>query len=460
MKNILINKTFDILMNHSSDGIQVLDQDGKIVLCNQKVANLDGIDIADVVGKHLLYIYPSLNPETSTILKVLENGELIIDAQQTFTTYMGKSITTVNTTIPIMDGTIVIGAVEISKNITEVKKLSEKLVDLRSRSMSKKENLMDHGAIYRYEDIITEDDKMKNLLEISKKASLSDIPIMIYGETGTGKELLAQSIHNDSRRKDQAFVAQNCAALPNTLLEGILFGTVKGGFTGAIDRPGLLEMADGGTMFLDEINSMPMELQSKLLRVLQDKHIRRIGDTKLRKVDIRIITAINTDPIKAVEQGSLRKDLYYRLNTVMLRLPDLKERKGDIPLLTKYFMEKHSSNRKTCFKDVSTEVMEIFMKYPWPGNIRELEHVIEAGVSICDGEIFTKDYLPYNLVESIKYEDYKENEMTLGQKIDKYERDIIQMSFITNDKNVTRTAESLGIPRQTLQYKIKKYRIL
>jgi arginine utilization regulatory protein len=194
---------------------------------------------------------------------VLENGEPIIDAQQTFTTYMGKSITTVNTTIPIMDGTIVIGAVEISKNITEVKKLSEKLVDLRSRSMSKKENLMDHGAIYRYEDIVTEDDKMKNLLEISKKASLSDIPIMIYGETGTGKELLAQSIHNDSRRKDQAFVAQNCAALPNTLLEGILFGTVKGGFTGAIDRPGLLEMADGGTMFLDEINSMPMQLQSK-----------------------------------------------------------------------------------------------------------------------------------------------------------------------------------------------------
>ena len=208
------------------------------------------------------------------------------------------------------------------------------------------------------------------------------------------KELFVHAIHNASKRKDKPFITQNCAALPANLLEGILFGTAKGGFTGAEDRQGLFELAHGGTLFLDEINSMPLELQSKLLRVLQDGSFRPVGQTKTINVDVRIITATNIPPEEAVKYKLLRKDLYYRLNVISLSIPPLRERKDDIPILTNYFIDKLNQKLGKSVKGVSKEVMDIFISNPWEGNVRELENLIEGIMSIYDIDLIDIEHIP------------------------------------------------------------------
>jgi len=302
--------------------------------------------------------------------------------------------------------------------------------------------------------------------------------------TGTGKELFAQSIHSHSKRKNGPFIGINCAALPESLLESILFGTVKGAFTGAIDRPGLFEQANGGTLFLDELNSMPLGLQAKLLRVLQDGTIRRVGGTQDISVDVRIISSLNTDPNEAVNKKVLRQDLFYRLAVVSIRIPPLKERRDDIPMLTSYFIGKYKRKLNKPVKNISPEVMQCFMNYHWPGNVRELEHVIEcAMVVIGDSDYITLDHLPHHLIEcyarqqdeheevnqlvildadfrkQTHHNNRKKTNYILKHKIDSTERDLIIKILSETQGNVSRTARILGISRQSLQYRLKKYNI-
>ncbi len=230
--------------------------------------------------------------------------------------------------------------------------------------------------------------------------------VLVYGETGTGKELYVQSIHNYSSRFNKPFIAQNCAALPENLFESILFGTVKGAFTGAVDKPGLFEQAHGGTLFLDEINSMPINLQTKLLRVLQDGVIRRVGDSRDRKIDVRIIAAMNVEPLKAVENGQIREDLFYRLNVVNIKLVPLRDRLEDIPLYVEHFIDKYNKELNKNVKGISSKVKELFMSYNWPGNVRELQHIIEAAINIVDNEYIELDNLPIYLSEKVDLVDY------------------------------------------------------
>lgn len=452
-------QNIEILMNYVSDGIQEINAQGNIVFCNRAAAVLDDINIEDVIGRHLLDVYPSLTESTSTLLKVLKTGIPVINHEQTYTNYKGHQITTLNTTLPVMENDQVIGALEVSRNITDVKALSERIVDLQTRVYGAKSKLKTgDNANFTFDDIITSNSELIRLKSIAMKASLTISPLLVCGDTGTGKELLVQSIHNASSRKTKPFIAQNCAALPTNLLEGILFGTVKGGFTGANDRPGLFELADGGTLFLDEINSMPMELQAKILRVLQEGRFRRIGDTKTRSVDVRIIAATNIDPVQAVENKLLRRDLYYRLNTIMLMLPSLKERKEDIPLLTEYFIKKYNAKLYRNVKGVSGEVASLFQRYEWPGNIRELEHAIEGAINIIDGKIITMDDLPPSLK---RYHATKRKVQTveahaLKEALEQLEQDMIMDAMHSSSGNISKAAKMLDIPRQTLQYKIKK----
>ena len=306
------------------------------------------------------------------------------------------------------------------------------------------------------------------------KAARTEIPVLIYGETGTGKELLTQAIHNSSKRRSKPFIAQNCAALPATLLEGILFGTTKGGFTGAVDRQGLFELADGGTLFLDEINSMPIELQAKLLRVLQDGKLRSIGDSQERYVDVRIIAACNINPNIALEQGLIRRDLYYRLNTVTLWIPKLSDRREDILLLTKFFISKYNNKLYRNIQGISKEVENLFLNYNWEGNVRELEHVIEGAINFVEtSEIGIVDLPPnlrrfYDLEEKGRVNKEQSNTTTflnydldevkdLNTIIEETEKRVIELALSKCDGNVTKAAKQLGLPRQTLQYKLKKY---
>ncbi|MDF2677635.1 MAG: modulated sigma54 specific transcriptional regulator, Fis family [Bacillota bacterium] len=451
------------------DGIHIIDASGKIVYYNRAAKFLDEIDVEKAIGRHILEVYPSLTFDTSTLLKVLETGKPIFNMEQNFVNYKGDKISTINSSLPIMYNNKIVGALEISRNITRVRELSEKIVSLQRELYENNKDLNEEikkskaGAKFTFLDIIGQSKEMLKLKTLGTKAALSDSPVMISGSTGTGKELFVQSIHNSSKRKNMPFIAQNCAALPANLLESILFGSVKGSFTGAENRPGLFELANGGTLFLDEINSMPLELQAKLLRVLQDGRIRRVGSTSTIDVDVRIISAINADLSDVLQNKQLRHDLFYRLNVIGLVIPDLQDRKEDIPILVEYFIKKYNDKNNKFFIGISKKVLQIFMDYSWPGNIRELEHSIESAISLYDGELIREEHLPFqfkNFHPNKTYSTIDTNVLQpLNKAVEKVEREIITSALEQTNYNITKAATLINIPRQTLQYKIKNLNI-
>lgn len=460
MRDIFLRENILEILDHLEEGIHIIDKNGIILYYNKFAQGIDGVDPDKVVGRHLLEVYPSLTEETSTLLTVIRTGKPIYKKEQTFLNYKGEKITTINSSIPIKSKGKIIGALEISRDITTVRQMSEKIVELQDRlyNNDKKNTKKDKGkssAKYTLLDIVGENREMLRLKSLALKAAKSDVSILIYGDTGTGKELFVHSIHNASPRKNKPFIAQNCAALPANLLEGILFGTIKGGFTGAEDRPGLFELANGGTLFLDEINSMPLELQSKLLRVLQDGSIRRVGATNTIEVDVRIIAATNIPPEEAVEKRQMRRDLYYRLNVISFEIPPLRERKDDIPILTKYFIDKFNKKFNKKVEGVSDEVLNIFYNYEWDGNVRELENLIEGIMSITEKEIIEVEDLPYKF----RQRKSKPFEMSLKEILEDTERSIIKEALKQTNNNITQAAELLKIPRQTLQYRLQKLKL-
>ena len=455
MQELFLRENINTILDYLEEGVQIIDHNGVIVYNNSFAQKIDGIERDNVEGRYLLEVYPSLTVDSSTLLNVIRHGEPIYNKEQTFINYKGEKITTLNTSIPIKARGRIVGAMEISRDITTVKKMSEKIVDLQSRLYTVAEEGVEaeeRTAKYSFDDIIGRNKDMIKLQSLAIKAAETDVSVMIGGDTGTGKELFVQAIHNHSRRKDRPFIAQNCAALPANLLEGILFGTAKGGFTGAEDRPGLFELANGGTLFLDEINSMPLELQSKLLRVLQDKRIRRVGSIDTIDVDVRIISAINVSPNHALEERQLRRDLFYRLNVVFLEIPSLKNRRDDIPILTNFFIDKFNKRFNKEVQGVDDQVMRLFMDYSWDGNVRELEHLLEGVISIIDKNTIGLEDLP------MKFKSFKNKDMDLSLNgiLEMKEKELIRTALLESEGNITRAAEILKIPRQTLQYRMKK----
>ncbi|HYF93413.1 MAG TPA: sigma 54-interacting transcriptional regulator [Symbiobacteriaceae bacterium] len=458
------------LLLNVDEGIHVVDCRGFTVLYNPQAGLNDGLEPHEVKGKHLLEVYPSLNEHTSTILKVLETGDPIVNQQQTFTNYKGLRVTTVNSTWPIRDeqGRLV-GAVEISKDVTHVRELSEQVVDLRAELLGKRKGQAEARSEARYtlDDLIGAHVSLVAVKEQALLAARGDSPVLVYGETGTGKELLVHAIHYASPRSARPLVMQNCAALPEGLLESILFGTVRGSFTGAEDRPGLFELADGGTLYLDEINSMDLNLQAKLLRVLQDGRLRRVGDVKERRADVRVIASTNEDPLEAVNQRHLRQDLYYRINVVCLELPPLRERRSDIPLLTEHFLRKHRGALGARVSGVDAAVERFFAAYAWPGNVRELEHAVQASLHMARREKLVLRDLPAHLqraaaglgevVESpaTAVPAATVNPRELRVSLARAEREALLSALEQCDWNLSRVSRLLGMPRQTLQYRIK-----
>ncbi len=456
MNELFLRENILEILDYIEEGIHIIDKNGRIIYYNKFAQNIDGIERDKTTGRHLLEVYPSLDFETSTLLTVMKTGKPILKKEQTFINYKGEKITTINSSIPIKSKNKIVGALEISKDITQVRVMSEKIVDLQTKLYNNSVEGQIKGletAKYTFLDIIGENEEMLKLKNLALKAAETDTPVLIYGDTGTGKELFVHSIHNSSKRKYKPFISQNCAALPANLLEGMLFGTVKGGFTGAEDRQGLFELAHGGTLFLDEINSMPLELQPKLLRVLQDGYIRPVGGTNIIHVDVRIITATNIPPEEAIENKLLRQDLYYRLNVINFTIPPLKDRRDDIPLLTNHFIKKCNEKLGKSVKGVSDEVMEVFYAYSWEGNVRELENLIEGIMSIYDIEIIELEHLPNKFQPKKK----SHTKFSLKDTMEDIEKELIEKALDEADYNISYAAEILNIPRQTLQYKIGKY---
>ena len=298
--------------------------------------------------------------------------------------------------------------------------------------------------------------QIQELLTLLEQVIPTKTNVLILGESGTGKGLIAELIHYNSPRKDKPFISINCSAIPDTLLESELFGYKKGAFTGAVsDKKGLITMADGGTLFLDEIGDMPMSLQAKLLKVIETGEIMPLGDTVKRLVDVRIIAATNADLEKKVKEGSFREDLYYRLSVIEVRIPPLRERREDIPVLVDYFIKSISEENKKDIKGIDDDAMTMLIGYDWPGNVRELKNVIERAVVLAKGEYITVAELP----EKIKGAKVKGITGNLKDALSEYERSLIINAYEQHKRDKEATAKALGIDLVTLYRKLKKYGI-
>jgi transcriptional regulator with PAS, ATPase and Fis domain len=315
---------------------------------------------------------------------------------------------------------------------------------------------------YVFNNIVSADRRMQKVFELIRRIAPSDINVLVSGETGTGKELIARAIHQNSPRRNARFVAVNCSAIPDTLLEGELFGYEKGSFTGAISaKKGLIEIASGGTLFLDEIGDLPPMIQVKLLRVLQEREILQIGTTNPTKVDIRLVTASNQNLDKLAEKGDFRSDFYYRINTVQIKLPALRERRSDIPILTDYFIKRLNRNMGKQINKISDDVIKRFISYDWPGNIRELENIIERAFAVSIGEEITVIDLPTRL-QSITTKHYhqKDDDSAISEKsLKQMEAERIRDLIIKRKISLSETAHILGIGRTTLWRKMREFGI-
>lgn len=443
------------------EGVHVVDKEGNSIVYNRSMAQLEKMESKDVLRKPFAKVFKNLTTENSTLLRALETGRGTWKKEQTYMNKDGKQITTMNTTIPVIDDGEIIAAVEIAKNITDIQQMTSTIIELRKEIDTPKKDREKRIRKYNFSDLYGENRAFLKTIDLAKRVAETSASCMIYGETGTGKELIAQSIHYASDRADKPFLAQNCAAVPANLLEGLLFGTSKGGFTGAVDRPGLFEQADEGTLLLDEINSMPMELQGKLLRVLQENYIRRVGGTKDIPVDVRIIATINEPAEDLIAENRLRKDLFYRIAVLQLNIPPLRERRDDIVRLAEKFMAKYDEKYGKQAWMISEDAKEKLLSYDYPGNVRELENIMMSAVAMLPAEshVIEEDDLVINRRKSLPAQEvFTLGEGGLEEYLAKIEREMIENALVYSGGNITKAAESLKIKRQTLQHKIKKYK--
>ncbi|MED2982897.1 sigma 54-interacting transcriptional regulator [Bacillus thuringiensis] len=451
---IEMNMLYETLLNELDIGIHIINEESKTIIYNRKMMEIESMERSDVLYKSPLEIFAFEENKNSTLIEALKLGKTNKNIKQTYFNNKGQEITTINDTFPIIENGKIKGAIEISKEISNLK---QTIRMGPSRKQSTK---------FTFDHIIGDSEAIQSIITEGKRVIRTSSSILLVGETGTGKELFAQSIHNESQRSTKPFISQNCAAIPDTLMESLLFGTNRGAFTGAIDKAGLFEEANGGTLLLDEINSLSPALQAKLLRAIQEKTIRRIGGTHEKEIDVRIIATINEDPFEAIAHNRLREDLYYRLSVVTLCLPPLRERKEDILALVQHFIEKYNTQFGLNVTDVDINVREFFYAYDWPGNVRELEHIIEGSMNLIEDEtIITAFHMPTRFRERIKTEFNMQHALTnhntdapktLKHTIEKMEKNYINQILKENHGNISQAAKFLGLSRQNLQYRIKK----
>lgn len=441
-----IQKIIDMCEDNTE--IVICNKDGIVEYCTcQHYTHLPSI----LVGKHILDAYPSLNEQTSTIMRTLKTGKPIINEKQILTNNENQQIALISTSMPIFEKGELIGIVDYSRFL--------KVNTNQSTSVN-----TDH--LYQLDDIITRNQQMLFLKDQIKTISDYNSTVLIYGETGTGKELVAQSIHTTSNRNSKPFVSQNCAAIPSNLFESIFFGTEKGSYTGALTQKGLFELADGGTLFLDEINSMDISMQVKLLKVLEDKKVRHIGGQRDISFDVRIICATNEKLEDLLISKRFREDLYYRLSIVKVSIPSLRQRKEDILLLADYLIQKYNDQMNRNIKGLSEMVKSIFQNWNWPGNVRELKNIIESAFNQAKGEEILLTDVP-ELIKLIEYksaatnddsEDIYSGAINLQSAVENYEKKLIQ-NAIKNTNSLTAAAYKLSITPQRLNYKLSKYKL-
>lgn len=438
------------IASHIQDAVYVINNQGDELFYNNKIERFEPSQ-----RQHML----------DELRSVFLTGKPSFDKYTKYITLDHREVHMLSTIIPIEKHGEIVAVCSINKNITEMTNLLNKIYKLQEQlhNYCQSGDNLQNGTTYTFDCLIGRSPLMSAVIDKAKKAAFSPAPILLTGETGTGKEIFAQSIHNFGPAKSQPFVALNCAAIPETLLESMIFGTTKGAFTGAENKPGLLEQAGKGTLFLDEINSMSLVLQAKMLRVLEEKKFRRLGSNQEEPMNCRIISSTNVDCHNLLAENKMREDFYYRVAVVNLNIPPLRERQQDILFLTNYFANKFNKAYGKKIALLSPDLEETFLNYPWPGNVRELCHVLENAINFSDDDetILTMAYLPDyfhqpSLLPTHTVDLATAQNQTLPQALEGLERQIIINALAATKGNITKAALSLGIHRQNLQVRLKK----
>jgi len=433
---------FNVILNSIADGVFTTDNKGKITFINKAAEEITGFSSKEAIGHFCFDIFRADICQTRCALKeTLKTKKEITNLPVTILNREGKKIPiNISTAVLKNEKGEIIGGVETFRDLSTIEELKKEL-----------------SQKYTLGDVISKNDKIHEIFNILPDIAESDSTVLIEGASGTGKELFAKAIHSLSRRKTKPFVKVNCGALPDTLLESELFGYVKGAFTDAKkDKPGRFALANEGTIFLDEVGDMSPSLQVRLLRVLQEKEYEPLGSSSPRTTDVRIIAATNKDLVRLVSEGKFRDDLFYRLHVVKIELPLLKERREDIPLLIDAFVQKFNAKMGKQVTGISDEVMRTLMRYDYPGNVRELENIIEHAFVLCKGDRIDSGCLPKEFAGA------QEESTTIPSSkretpFQKAESEIIERTLKKHDGNRIKTAEELGLNRTTLWRKIKKY---
>lgn len=467
-KDKLGAKQLTEIFDNFSDGIFITDREGKIVIYNKAKEIQENRDRNDMVGKYTWEAYGYSGIEGSEHAEVFRTGVPVINKYYAHSIVDDIPRYISYSTYPLEFEGEQVGVYSISKSEDSLHKLLMETLEEKRQfnaniDMRTNRKYSENGTSYSFSDIVGNSPAMNQLIKEAQNISWLDNAILIVGETGSGKEVLSQSIHNYGKRSKEPFIGVNCSAIPDNLLESMMFGTVKGAFTGAMDTAGLFEEAKEGTLFLDEINTMPLSMQAKLLRVLQEKRVRRLGSTKHYDIECRIIAATNEDPTELIKSGRMREDLYYRISGFLLRIPPLKERREDIIVLVDHFIKRYGALMGKAAIGVDSILKKVLDSYHWSGNIRELENLVENMLVNSDNE---SKYLTVDNIPSYLRSRFITGELPKLRDLRPYneiiadlEKNLITSSLNENSWNVSQTARELGLNRHSLLNKIKRLNI-
>lgn len=445
-----------MLNKNGYDDFLVVDRDGTIVYADLGDVQYFDTELDKWRGRHISDVFTDAGDEYPA-LAAARQGDGIDYFEVDVTTDKGVRFTKKGCAFPIFRGDRSVAAVEFSSIVYE----KERVRDI----LRHKEDILyrQNGTTYTIDSIKTADRSIMDIKTKIENFAISDSSVLIYGKTGTGKELVAQAIHNNSRRYSKKFVSLNCGTIPEGLAESILFGTTKGSFTGAEDKEGMFEIAAGGTLFLDEINSLKPQVQVKLLRAIETKEVRRLGDTREKYVDVRIIAATNEDPAELISRGMMKSDFFHRISAIYLTLPELSKRGNDVIFLADHFIDYFNKKTDGDIKGMDEDVKALFKLYDWPGNVRELRNVIEGAFTFAESDMITIEDMPEYIMEKMFEEGITPDELVplrnpskLKNEADELQRTLITAAMECSNGVMTEAAARLGISKQLLRYKISK----
>lgn len=490
----VLSPAYRQIWDNSLLGVMVIDKNGIVLYVNRLLERTDDLQDVDILGKKMSDFYP-LETEEHASIQTIRTGKPIIKKTILYYTNQNKLVNSLCSSFPLYSKGQIEGVIHFSLNLQASQRLLEQHAS-QDLPESLRKGLPRKIEKYTFDSIIGNSQALKNAITYAKANAQTDFSALIWAETGCGKELFAQSMHYASPRANKPFIPINCAAIPDNLLETTLFGTAKGAFTGAIEKAGLLEKAEGGTLLLDELNSMSIELQAKLLRVIQEKKVRRVGAHREIPIDVKFISTCNIPPSQALESKKIRLDLFYRLAVVVIEIPNLQQRKSDIPLLCEHFLNKWSFHPHQNPIRISDEVYSIFANYPWPGNVRELEHTLKSCLTALGEEstIYRQHLSPYFMTNYNEFIAHKkadngftnhdshktlaldaqaasnhynipipsfngQRKICLKSAVENFERMHIEAALKKAGYNISKAGRLLNLSSQALRYKINKLQI-